>query len=161
VSDVRVVNASPLILLGKIERIELLLQLGPRLAVPEGVAEELRAGSPSDAARAWIEGPGSQMIMPVERVDPLAASWDLGLGESHVLTICRTLSGAEAIIDDRAARNCAAALGIPVRGTVALIVLAKRRSLIPQAKPVLQALLDQGIHLDSAIVDAALRLADE
>jgi predicted nucleic acid-binding protein len=99
--------------------------------------------------------------MPVERVDPLVAAWDLGLGESHVLTLCRTLPDTEGILDDRAARNCAAVLGVHVRGTVALIVLAKRRGLIALARPVMDALLEQGIHLDPALIEAALRLADE
>ena len=122
---------------------------------------ELRAGPPADSARAWIEGPGTGALTPVERVDPLVASWDLGLGETHVLTLCRTLPDAEAILDDRAARNCASALGVRVRGTVALIVLAKRRGAIAEAKPVLEALLDQGIRLDATVIEAALRLAGE
>ena len=159
--NVWVVNASPLILLGKIGRIDLLLHLGTRIVVPEGVAVELRAGPVADPAKAWIEGPGAGLIRPVDAVDPLVAAWDLGLGESHVLTLCRTLAASEAILDDRAARNCAAALGVPVRGTVALVVLAKRRGIISQARPLLDALLDQGIRLDSALVEEALRLVGE
>jgi len=161
VSDVWVVNASPLILLGKIGRLDLILRLSSRVMVPEGVALELRAGPVADAACRWIGGEGAGTVTPVERVDPLVAAWDLGLGESHVLTLCRKLPDAEAILDDRAARNCAAGLGIPVRGTVALIVLAKRRGVIAKAKPLLDGLLEQGFRVDAVLIGAALRLAGE
>jgi predicted nucleic acid-binding protein len=161
VSEVWIVNASPLILLGKVGRIDLISRLGARIAVPQGVAEELRAGPAADPARAWIEGPGAESVASVQRTDPLVATWDLGLGESHVLTLCRMTPDAEAILDDRAARNCAAALGIPVRGTLALIALAKRRGVIAEARPLFDALRNQGIRVDDALIEAALRLAGE
>lgn len=160
-SDVWVTNASPLILLGKVGRIDLLLSLAPRLAIPEGVAAELCAGAATDPARVWIEEAGTELIVPVARVDAVVAAWDLGVGESHVLTLCRTLPDAEAILDDRAARNCAATLGVRVRGTVSLIVLAKRKGIIAQAQPVLEALVDHGIRLEPSLIEAALRLAGE
>jgi predicted nucleic acid-binding protein len=100
-------------------------------------------------------------VTQVEEVDPLVAAWDLGLGESHVLTLCRKLPDAEAILDGRAARNCAAGLGIRVRGTVALIVLAKRKGVIARAKPLLDGLMEHGIRIDASVIGAALRLAGE
>ncbi len=54
------------------------------------------------------------------------AAWDLGLGESQVLSWIYQNPGYEAILDDRAAKNAAASLGIPVRGTLGVILLAKR-----------------------------------
>ena len=156
-----VTNASPLILLGKIGEIDLISRLGTPIAVPEGVAAELRAGPPGDPARVWIEGSGAGWVAPVERIDPLIATWDLGIGESHVLTLCRMLPGAEAILDDRAARNCAVTLSIRVRGTLSLIVLAKRKGLIRDAKALFQGLLDHGIRVAPDVIETALRLAGE
>jgi len=43
-------------------------------------------------------------------------SWDLGPGESAVLTWGYVHPSTEVIVDDLAARRCAVALGIPVRG---------------------------------------------
>jgi len=54
----------------------------------------------------------------------------LGAGESEVLTWARQNPGYEAILDDRAARNCAITLQIPVRGTLGVALLAKREGLI-------------------------------
>ena len=160
-SDVWVVNASPLILLGKIARLDLLFRLAPRVVIPEGVAAELRAGPSADAARVWVEGVGAKAVTAVEQVDSVVAAWDLGLGESHVLTLCRSLPDGTAILDDRAARTCAKALGVRVLGTVALLVLAKRKRVITEVKPLLENLLDQGIRLDAVVIETALRLAEE
>jgi len=161
VADTWVVNASPLILLGKIGCLDILPRLCPRIVIPNGVAWELRQGPADDAARNWVQGDGSQWIEAVEHLDPLVAAWDLGRGESDVLTLCRALSEADAIVDDRAARKCAAALGIRVRGTLAVIVLAKNSGLVAEVKPLLTRLLSEGIRIDPALIQLALELANE
>jgi predicted nucleic acid-binding protein len=65
------------------------------------------------------------------------------------------------VLDDRAARNCAAALHIPVRGTLGIILLAKREGLIPHAKPVFDELLQAGLRIDPLTLAAALKLVGE
>jgi predicted nucleic acid-binding protein len=107
-----VVNASPLIILGKIGRLSFLTQLAESLVVPAGVAYELAAGPENDPARQWIAGPGKDHVRDVGNVDPFVAGWDLGRGESHVLTWALRHPGSEVLLDDFAARKCAAALSI-------------------------------------------------
>jgi len=63
-------------------------------------------------------------------------SWDLGPGESAVLTWGYVHPSTEVIVDDLAARRCAVALGIPVRGTLGLVLTAKQRT-IGAARPIL------------------------
>ncbi len=47
-------------------------------------------------------------------------------------------------------------------GRFPLIVLAKRRGIIAQAKPLLDRLIwEQGIRVDAAVIGAALRLTGE
>ena len=48
-----VVNASPLILLGKSEQLDWLSRMG-EIIVPGAVADEVAAGAPEDPARRWI-----------------------------------------------------------------------------------------------------------
>lgn len=75
---------------------------------------------------------------------------------SHALA-----SGAEAIVDDRAARNCAAALGVQVRGTLAVVVLAKQAGILPAAGPIIAELRRAGLFLADDVVRRALELAGE
>ena len=72
-----VVNASPLILLGKIGRLGLLTALPERLMVPFAVEEEIAAGPHDDPARAWVAGPGKEFVVPAVNHDPRIVAWDL------------------------------------------------------------------------------------
>jgi hypothetical protein len=54
-AEIWVVNASPVIALSRIGRADLLLRLTQEVWIVDGVASELLAGSPGDAARQLIE----------------------------------------------------------------------------------------------------------
>ena len=95
----------------------------------------------------------------VGRLDLLA--WDLGAGESAVIAWGRENRGMEVIIDDLAARRCAATLGISVRGTLGLVLAAKQRGLIPSACAVLDELLNAGMYLSNSVINSALRRVGE
>jgi predicted nucleic acid-binding protein len=69
--------------------------------------------------------------------------------------------GTSAVIDDLAARRCAAAHGIGVRGTLGLVLTARRRGAIPSARRVIEELRDAGMYLSDAVADRALALVDE
>ena len=156
-----VVNASPIILLGDIGHLYLLEALCDPLVVPAEVAREVQNGPIEDAAQRWLQADGRIHIHEGRPLDPQVASWDLGSGESAVLTWARAYPGYEAILDDRAARKCAEALGIPVRGTLGVLLAAKRHGLIPQVQPALDALVQAGLRLSPEVAEAALRLAEE
>jgi predicted nucleic acid-binding protein len=67
----------------------------------------------------------------------------------------------EAIIDDLAGRRCAALLGIPVRGTLGIVLTAKQRGVIPAARPVLECLIQSGLYLSRRILDTGLQRVGE
>jgi predicted nucleic acid-binding protein len=48
-----------------------------------------------------------------------------------------------------------------VRGTLGLILTAKRRGRIPQARPLLERLRQAGMYLSDRIMDQALALVGE
>ena len=52
-------------------------------------------------------------------------------------------------------------LGVPVLGSLRVIVLAKDRGLIPRARPVLERLRGSGAYVSDALIDRAISLADE
>ncbi len=156
-----VVNASPLILLTKISHIFLLHELCSELVIPRGVAKEILNGPANDLTRIWLNEKGSPLIRDLEQVDPVVAAWDLGLGESQVISWAYKNPGFEAILDDRAARKCALSLKIPVRGTVGVILLAKKDRRLAKAKPLLNQLIQIGFRIDPELLRTTLRLAKE
>jgi predicted nucleic acid-binding protein len=94
-------------------------------------------------------------------VSRLIQAWDLGPGESSVLAWAYAYPGTEMIVDDLAARRCAAALGIPARGTLGLILTAKKRGRIAAARPILETLRRSGMHLSDPVLNQALALVNE
>jgi predicted nucleic acid-binding protein len=156
-----VVNASPVILLGDIGHLYLLEALCDALVVPDAVAREVEQGPIEDAAQRWLQTGGRLHVREMLPLDPQVASWDLGSGESAVLTWARVNPGYEAILDDRAARKCAEALRIPVRGTLGVLLVAKHHGLIPTVQPALDALVRAGLRISPELVEATLRLAGE
>jgi predicted nucleic acid-binding protein len=67
----------------------------------------------------------------------------------------------DAIIDDLAGRRCASLLGIPVRGTLGIVLAAKKRGLIPQARPVIETLIRSGMYLSRSVIEEALLRVNE
>jgi len=151
-----VINASPLIYLSKASLIDLLQLLGPEVLIPQAVATEILKRGTSDITAQVIETVPWLKVIETPAVESLIQAWDLGPGESAVLTWAYRHSGCEAIMDDLAARRCAAALEIPARGTLGLVLVAKQRGEIPSARTVLEQLRQAGMYLSDAVINRAL-----
>jgi predicted nucleic acid-binding protein len=156
-----VVNASPIISFTKIDRIHLLSELCGDVVIPQGVADEINLGGYADSAVTWLQQAGQTFIKAAPAIDSRVASWDLGLGESQVLSWVISHTGYEAIIDDLAARKAAKILQIPVRGTLAVIILAKQMGCISSAKQDLESLVQVGLRISPPVLAQAIALAGE
>ena len=68
-----VVNASPLIILGKLSQIDLLIKLTDTLVIPNAVAQEIKQGQNNDPAKLWLTQDGREFIRAeIDRTeDPL------------------------------------------------------------------------------------------
>ncbi|MBF0433876.1 MAG: DUF3368 domain-containing protein [Magnetococcales bacterium] len=153
--DRLVVDASPLILLGRVEHLWLLEQMSRQIVVPQSVCLEIAAGQRWDGScvktLAWTERHRTGDV-------PLPASvegWGLGAGESQVVATA-LLHGGKALLDDRMGRRCAKAQGLSVIGTLGVVLLAKRLHLIPSALTLLEALRHQGLFLDNRLLEGML-----
>jgi predicted nucleic acid-binding protein len=152
--DLWVVDASPIITLAKAGYLHLLDQLAS-LLVPEAVAEEIAAGPASDPARKALEDGWGSRAAPRE-IPESVVEWGLGVGESAVLALCLEGSGRTAVLDDAAARRCARTLGVPLVGTLAIVLRAKQAGLVSSASEVASALVQAGLRLDDETLRKAL-----
>lgn len=149
-----IINSSPIIVLFKSQQAELLPQLFTEILVPSPVWDEITAAGYSDAASVQLQGVSWARRVEVEAIAPEVAAWDLGRGESAVLSqAMKTPANSAAIVDDRAARRCAQTLGLVTIGTGGLLILAKRRGLIPSVSQRIQALRDAGLWLSDNLVN--------
>lgn len=93
VDDVWVVDASPLIGLAKVGRLDLLTAPNRRVLVAQTVADEVGAGSEDDPARAALAGGWGERL-PVPPVPPVLAVRNLDAGEEATLTLALSLPGS-------------------------------------------------------------------
>lgn len=156
-----VVNASPLIVMAKIGHAQLLSALADEIVVPQTVVDEINAGPADDPARTWL----SACPLPVVTISRTPAgllAWDLGAGETAVMAHALANSGWTAILDDNAARKCARSFGIPTKGTLAVIIMAKQKGLISSAAEMIRQLQQHNYRIQESIVrDALARTVDE
>lgn len=151
-----VVNTSPLILLARIGRLDLLSSLADEIAIPQRVMIEVAAGAHhDDAARFVADFAAAKVVGDVEVTERIRL-WDLGPGESQVLSHALARQGAEAVLDDRGARRCARVMGIPYTGTLGVVLTCRRRNVIPAAKPLIEALVAHGIRLAPSLIAESL-----
>jgi predicted nucleic acid-binding protein len=142
-----VINASPLILFGKISRLELIASLGLNLVVPGAVVGEIEAGLDGPEVVRALDKLGNFRIVPDVVVPHSIARWELGVGESQVLAVALENPPAEVVIDDLAARKCAKTLGCPLIGSVGVIALSKQ---------ILAALIDSGLRISESVIARVL-----
>ena len=129
------VNAGPLIALGKLNRLPLLAQLYEVVHVPWAVYREvviegsIREAPDSFNVRIFLKHYEFPILDVSEQVlRSYTPASTLGAGEKHLLSLARSFSGAEVLVllDDELARIEARQLGLQVKGTVGVLVQAFR-----------------------------------
>jgi len=151
-----VFDASPLIVLAKAGRLALVEDAKIERLVPEAVARELIAGPVGDPARVTIEQ-GWGIRLPDQPIPQTVLEWSLGHGESAVIAAALARPGSIAVLDDAEGRRCAQTLGVPLTGTLGIVLRAKRLGYIDQAASVLRELRAAGLY----VVDDVIRVALE
>ena len=111
-------NSSPLIALEQLGLLNLLKQIFGTVLVPPAVVRETAPTvtlPQSIIEQTLLQPIGSQIL-----------SASLGAGESEALSLALELKASLLILDERPARRLAGALGIPVMGTLGLLLKAKK-----------------------------------
>ncbi|MCX5803846.1 MAG: DUF3368 domain-containing protein [Proteobacteria bacterium] len=151
-SDNFILNASPIILLGKADLLKTISPLGKSWIIPKGVVGEVEKKRSIEPYLSGLSYNSKVIRKSSSTTHPLIAAWDLGQGESEVLTLAFGKDGVCVVLDDLQARKCAALFDIPLIGSIGLIILAKRKGLIDLAKPKIERLKAAGLHIDNTML---------
>lgn len=142
------VNASPLIVLAGAGYFDLLPELLSPVVVPRAVLDEINAGPLGDPAIAAVAKAAWLSVIELNPVVSPIATWRLGRGETEVLEFARRNPGTVAVLDDKASRRAAAVLGIPVIGTLGILVAATQSGLVPDFSIATEAVMRAGLYVD-------------
>lgn len=156
-----VVDSSPLIVLLKSDLAGILPELYSEVLVPDAVWHEILAGKESDPARLSLPSLHWVKRISVEITNTTLRDQGLGRGEVEAITIALERANTRFLADDFAARSCAKELKIPFIGTGGLLVLAKKKGLIPSVSEALERVQRTGLWLDQGTIDLLKRKAGE
>ncbi|GAA4399139.1 DUF3368 domain-containing protein [Nibrella viscosa] len=157
ISDTSILNA-----FYKIRLLALLPALYGKVIIPQKVYDELMA---DDVLANWLSSahPHWLAIHPVQRsqtVEHLLV--DMDAGEAEALTLAQEISADVVLMDDHAGRRIAQELGIPVIGTLGILLAAKEEGLIPAIRPVLVDLTEQTkFWVSESLLNSVLKQANE
>lgn len=157
-----VVNTTPLIALSHVGQLDLLKKLYEEIMIPEAVYHELSVKMESickktvDKSSDWIQ---------VEKIkNQMAKSMyktQLHDGEVEVMILSKEIEADVVIIDDANAKKHAKYLGLPITGTLGVLIKAKQKGYIGELKPVLQRMVENGIYISQSLIELCLKQVGE
>ena len=148
-------DTSPLSALLAVGQADILLKLFDVVIIPEAVRTELSRAHPD--LPEWLR---SEAIKHHAEVTRLRHTVDLG--EAEAIELAKELRADRLLIDERKGRNLAAREGVPVIGLPGVVLLAKRRRLIPSARDFVEQLqAASGIYLADELKNEAFRTVGE
>ena len=146
-----IADASCLIVLTKIGRLELLRQLYGTATTTPIVAAEYGLPLPE-----WIR---QEMATDVARQQRLTLLVDAG--EASAIALALEKPGCTLILDDYKARKTAEKLSVQLTGTFGVLLRAKRQGLVPAVRPLLDQIKQTNFRFSAALEMAVLKQAGE
>lgn len=160
-----VCNATPLIYLAKVGKLELLRQIFGEILIPEEVkAEVIDRGKMLGEKDAYaVEKAVNDGWLKVARAKPLKTLIKLEDGETAALSLAKKLNIREILMDERPARSAATLLDLTPRGTVFVLLkaLEKRILNLDEFLSVLGRLIEHGFRLKEEVYVEAVGKARE
>jgi predicted nucleic acid-binding protein len=152
-----VTNTTPLITLAGVGLLDLLPNLYGQIWAPRIVLEEYQAKAPPtelDLTQAsWLT------VVDDVNIDPTLPLLDVG--EAAVLSLAQTIGARLILLDERKARRIAARIGLPVAGTLAVLLRAKQQGRIAAILPYITHMQNQGRRFHPNLIARLLEDAGE
>ncbi len=154
------VDASPLIYLGKIGRLDILEQYSEALVPPEVIAEVERGREKGYTEALQVQRLVELGRVKVRRVRQLPGEWNLDRGETAVLALALREKVDEVVVDDRAAIGVAKYLGLRAVSVPFLLLRERRTGGLSQEafKECLNRLMAEGYYLSTTLYNKLLEV---
>lgn len=160
--SVWVTNASPLIFLAKLGRLDLLNHSAGRVLVPSAVLTEI--GQYDDAAASQVARATENWLHRRDvRQSRLLGLFqaELGAGEAATLALASEVRAARVVLDDLDGRRWARKLDLEVIGTLGLLLGAKLRGDVTSLRTSIDELKSHGFRASQLLIEAVLEQAGE
>jgi predicted nucleic acid-binding protein len=149
-AKVVITDTSCLILLDKIGALPILRQVFSTVFTTTEIAKEFGLPLPE-----WI------IVKNADTVLKNKFNNYVDEGEASAIALATTIDCDYLIVDDLAARKLATSLGIPIKGTTGVLLLAKQSGVIPLFRPYLNLIQKTNFRLSTRLAEQFIRDAGE
>jgi len=147
-----VANSSVLIFLSKIGLLGILRKLFEEVFIPDAVYREVvieggeRPGATEVKNASWI-----RTISIKDHAFANHLKQEIDDGEAEAIVLALEIKADAVLLDDADARRIARTLGLNVKGTIGVLLLAWRRGLLDDIKEKIEELMEKGYRLHDKI----------
>ncbi len=156
-----IVNSTPLIVLCGIRRLDILRELYEEIFIPSAVFREVTVKNDSACVQIRSAGAWIRVEEIKDHSEKKMYKAKLHDGEVEVMILAQEQKADLVILDDNAAKKTAKYLGLPVTGTLGVLVKAKRLGIIEEVRPLLSDMRENGFYISSTIERIVLEQAGE
>ncbi len=144
------VDTSSLIILNKINALDLLNKIYSNVIITNYIQLELNEAIPS-----WIS---VELTYNIDQ--SFLKNFNLGLGETNII-INAIKNNGFLIIDDLKARKIATTLRLRFTGSIGILIIAKELKLIDSVKYYLENIQETNFRLSDALINKVLEITNE
>jgi predicted nucleic acid-binding protein len=150
-SDIIISDTSCLIILDKIDELELLMKVGSKIFVTPIILKEFGKSLPEWVSVLAPENSHYQQILEL----------DLDEGEASAIALSLEMKNPILMLDELKGRKVAERLNLRYSGTFGLILKAKQLGLINSVKPILEKIRATNFRFDEKLFEKVLEQAGE
>lgn len=157
-----IINASPLIIFGKLNRMDILLKLYKQIEIPHEVYNEVvvkgRQLRDSLVVKEYVTKGSVKVVELNQKHKDLAKKikqiFSIDLGEAETIALAFQLRCKEAIIDEKSAREAAKSVSIRPIGTLGVLLRAFKKKIINEneIKRIIEEMLSSKYRVSAEVL---------
>ena len=152
-------NATPIITLSSIGKIDILKYFFEKVYIPQAVYDEIK--SKKAFGYQEIEDEFFEVITIEDSFAQDILLNDLDLGEAQTIVLAKELNADIVLIDETIGYNLARSQKLNVKRTLSFLIVAKERGLIEEVKPLLDEMIENGRWISRRVYGDVLRECGE
>jgi predicted nucleic acid-binding protein len=152
-------NATPIITLASINRVDILKHFFDKIYIPKAVYDEIK--SKKAYGYQEIEDNFFEVITIEDSFAQDILLNDLDLGEAQTIVLAKELNADIVLIDETIGYNIARSQKLNVKRTLSFLIVAKEKGLIDKIRPLLDEMIDKGRWISRKVYTDVLRVCGE
>jgi predicted nucleic acid-binding protein len=135
-------NATPIISLAIVDRLELLRDIFSKIHIPQAVYDEIVSAKYPGYKTLNSNLFETKKVQNSEELEFFLN--DLDLGEAECIQLAKEINSDILIIDERSGYKIAQSEGLFVIGTLTVLLMAKKKGIILEVRPLLDKMMQSG-----------------